>query len=182
MASCLLFAANMKLPFQLALLICTAAPLPAETSAPTVTPSAAFEAQASAEFKTTGAAPAHGAPIEVVPLAAQPWYTAPDRAVARQLFSPSNSRCTSMSLAEIVIPAGVAVREHFHKKHEEIYHIVSGHGLMTLNGNTTEVGPGDTVVVHIGERHKILAHKGADLEMLVASVPAWSEADLNFTE
>jgi len=172
----------MKLKIRLALLSCSAATLLAETPAPTVTPSAAFEAQASAEFKIAGSAPTHAGPIEVVSLAAQPWYTAPDRAVARQLFSPSNSRCTTMSLAEIVIPAGVAVREHFHKQHEEIYHIVAGHGLMTLNGNTTEVGPGDTVVVHIGERHKILAHKEADLEMLVASVPAWSEADLNFTE
>lgn len=172
----------MKFPIWLALLPCTAATLLAETPAPTLTPSAPFEAQVSAEFKTTGLAPAHPGPIEVVPLATQPWYTAPDRAVARQLFSPSNSRCTSMSLAEIVIPAGVAVREHFHKQREEIYHIVSGHGLMTLNGRTTEVGPGDTVVVRVGERHKILAHKEADLEMLVASVPAWSEADLNFTE
>jgi mannose-6-phosphate isomerase-like protein (cupin superfamily) len=172
----------MKFPLWLGLLSCTVATLPAETPAPTTTPSAPFEAQVSAEFKTTGPTPAHPGPIEVVPLAAQPWYTAPDRAVARQLFSPSNSRCTSMSLAEIVIPAGVAVREHFHKQREEIYHIVSGHGLMTLNGQTTEVGPGDTVVVPIGERHKILAHKGADLEMLVASVPAWSESDLNFTE
>jgi mannose-6-phosphate isomerase-like protein (cupin superfamily) len=172
----------MKLTTPLALLTCTAVTLLAESPTPTLTPSAPFEAQASAEFKTKGPAPAHAGPIEVVSLAAQPWYTAPDRAVARQLFSPSNSRCTSMSLAEIVIPAGVAVREHFHKQHEEIYHIVSGHGLMTLDGNTVEVGPGDSVVVHVGERHKILAHKDADLEMLVASVPAWSEADLNFTE
>jgi mannose-6-phosphate isomerase-like protein (cupin superfamily) len=172
----------MKLPTRLALLSCTAVTLLADAPPPTVTPSGPFESMASAEFKAKGPAPAHAGPIEVVPLAAQPWYTAPDRAVARQLFSPSNSRCTSMSLAEIVIPAGVAVREHFHKQREEIYHIVAGHGLMTLNGNTTEVGPGDTVVVHIGERHKILAHAGADLEMLVASVPAWSEADLNFTE
>jgi mannose-6-phosphate isomerase-like protein (cupin superfamily) len=53
---------------------------------------------------------------------------------------------------------------------------------MTLNGQTVEVGPGDTVVVHIGERHKIRALGGVDLEMIVASVPAWAESDLNFTE
>jgi len=152
---------------------------PAPTSG--TTPSATTEAQIVAEFKHPDAAQ-HPGPIEVVALGAQPWYEAPDRAVARQLFSPSNSRCTSMSLAEIRIPEGVAVREHFHKQREEIYHIVSGRGLMTLNGQTTEVGPGDTVVVKIGERHKIKALKGADLEMLVASVPAWSESDLNFTE
>ncbi len=154
----------------------------APTPNPALTPIGSFESQASAEFKTQAGPPAHPGPIEVVPLALQPWYEAPDHAVARQLFSPSNSRCTRMSLAEIRIPAGIAVREHFHKQREEIYHIVSGKGLMTLDGKTVEVGPGDTVVVHVGERHKILAHKGADLEMLVASVPAWAESDLNFTE
>lgn len=147
-----------------------------------LTPSTALEAKVSAEFKSKPGGPSASGPIEVVRLSEQPWYTAPDHAVARQLFAPANSRCTSMSLAEIVIPAGVAVREHFHKQREEIYHIVSGKGLMTLDGRTVEVGPGDTVVVRIGERHKILAHKDADLEMLVASVPAWAESDLNFTE
>jgi len=152
---------------------------PAPTSGTTA--SAPFEAAVLAESKHPDAAK-HPGPIEVVALGAQPWYEAPDRAVARQLFSPQNSRCTSMSLAEIRIPKGVAVREHFHKQREEIYHIVAGRGTMTLNGQTAEVGPGDTVVVKIGERHKIRAYPDADLEMLVASVPAWSESDLNFTE
>jgi len=146
------------------------------------TPSAALESKVSEEFTSRPTGAGASGPIEVVRLSEQPWYTAPDHAVARQLFAPGNSRCTSMSLAEIVIPAGIAVREHFHKQREEIYHIVSGKGLMTLDGRTVEVGPGDTVVVHKGERHKILAHKDADLQMLVASVPAWVESDLNFTE
>jgi len=170
----------MKSTFLLVGLIASAALLTG--AAPSGTSSSApFEAQVSAEFKAPDAA-AHPGAIEVVPLGAQPWYEAPDHAVARQIFSPSNSRCTTMSLADIRIPAGIAVREHFHKQREEIYHIVSGRGLMTLNGKTVEVGPGDTVVVHIGERHKIRALNGVDLEMIVASVPAWAESDLNFTE
>ena len=147
-----------------------------------VTPGTQFESSVAAEFKAAVGTPIGKGSIEVVPLGSQPWYTAPDHAVARQIVSPSNSRCTTLSLAEIIIPAGVAVREHFHKQREEIYHIVAGKGLMTLDGKTAEVGPGDTVVVHIGEHHKIQAHRDADLEMIVASVPAWSEADLNFTE
>ena len=173
---------NLRAPF-----LCLAfAVSPALADAPpangALTPSSSFESQVSAEFRIPPSGAAHPGPIEVVPLASQPWYTAPDHAVARQIFAPGNSRCTSMSLAEIVIPAGVSVREHFHRQREEIYHIVSGKGLMTLNGRTAEVGPGDTIVVHVGERHKILAHDGADLQMIVASVPAWSESDLNFTE
>jgi len=163
----------------LAALLAALPAAPAQTSPPT--PSAPFEAQVSTEFKTAAPSP-HAGPIEVVQLGAQPWYTASDRACGRQIVSPQNSRCTTLSLADIRIPAGVAVREHFHKVREEIYHIVSGRGLMTLNGKTAEVGPGDTVVIHPGERHKILAHPGADLEMIVASVPAWAESDINFTE
>jgi mannose-6-phosphate isomerase-like protein (cupin superfamily) len=135
-----------------------------------------------ASLVAADAPPPATAPFEIVKLADQPWYTAPDRAVARQLFAPNNSRCTTMSLAEIKIPAGVAVREHFHKEREEIYHIVAGTGLMILDGRSAPVGPGDSIVIHPGERHKIVAGTGADLQMLVASVPAWVESDLNFTE
>lgn len=115
--------------------------------------------------------------MEIVPLSLQPWYEAPDRALARQIVSPQNSRCRTHSVAQIRIPAGVEIAEHHHVVTEEVYHVTAGRGAMSLAGERHEVGPGDTVVIRPGETHKIAALPGADLEMIVSCVPAWSAED-----
>ena len=118
--------------------------------------------------------------MEIIKLADQPWSAASDHAVARQIVAPDNSRCTTHSLAQIRVPAGVEVREHRHRRSEEVYHVVSGQGLMTLDGAEAVLVPGDTVVIRVGQRHKISALPEGDLEMLVTCVPAWEEADQIF--
>ncbi len=50
---------------------------------------------------------------------------------------------------------GAAVGEHVHSRTEEIYFIVSGRGLMHLNGQSQEVGPGDLVMTPLNGRHSI---------------------------
>ena len=118
--------------------------------------------------------------MEIIPLSTQPWREAPDRAQARQIVAPNNSRCTTHSLAQIRVPAGVAVRPHRHRRSEEVYHVVAGRGRMLLDGEEALLSPGDTVVIHVGQRHGITALNDADLEMLVTCVPAWEEDDQVF--
>ena len=118
--------------------------------------------------------------MEIVKLSDQPWYEAPDRAVARQIVAPGNSRCTTHSFAQIRVPAGVEIRAHRHRRSEEVYHVVSGQGLMTLDGEESLLSPGETVVIRVGQRHKISALPDTDLEMLVMCVPAWEETDQIF--
>ena len=118
--------------------------------------------------------------MEVVVLSEQPWHEAPDKALAREIVSPRNSRCSTHSIAEIRIPEGIEIREHRHIRAEEVYHVTAGRGLMTLDGRQHELGAGDTVVIRVGERHKIAAVPGADLAMIVTCVPAWSPDDQLF--
>ncbi len=118
--------------------------------------------------------------MEIIPLSRQPWHEAPDRALARQIVSPGNSRCQTHSVAQIRLPAGVELREHRHRLSEEVYHVTAGCGRMTLSGESVDVGPGDSVVIRPGERHKIAALPGADLEMIVSCAPAWSPTDQYF--
>jgi mannose-6-phosphate isomerase-like protein (cupin superfamily) len=120
------------------------------------------------------------APIEVVPLEAQPWYEAEDRAVARELASPRNSRARQLSIADIRIPAGVAVKPHYHEVIEEIYHVTAGTGTMTIDGREARVGPGDTIVILPGERHSVRADADIDLRMLVTCTPPWTPDCLKF--
>lgn len=118
--------------------------------------------------------------MEIVRLADQPASVAPDRAIARQIAAPGNSRLRSHSLAHITIPAGVAVKPHFHRVTEEVYHVIAGGGRMSLAGEEADLAPGDTVVIRPGERHAIAAPADRDLVMIVTCVPPWSADDQCF--
>ncbi|MFD1811644.1 cupin domain-containing protein [Rhodococcus gannanensis] len=62
---------------------------------------------------------------------------------------------------------GAAVGEHIHTRTEEIYYIVAGHGRMTLNGETRDVGPGDLAMTPLNGRHSIENIGDVDLEFIV---------------
>lgn len=118
--------------------------------------------------------------IEVVKIDRQPWSTAADHAVARQIISPSNSRARQVSIADIIVPSGVTIREHHHRVIEEIYYITSGTGLMWIDGAIRKVGPGDAIVIRPGEHHSIRNPYAGDLRMIVTCTPAWTPDCLIF--
>ena len=113
-------------------------------------------------------------PVPVVHLDQQPWYIAPDQSAAREIASPRNSRAVRLSIAEIIIPPGVEVHRHYHEVVEEIYYIVSGEGVMWLNGATRKVHPGDAIVIVPGEMHTIRNMTQAELKMIVTCTPPWT--------
>jgi mannose-6-phosphate isomerase-like protein (cupin superfamily) len=118
--------------------------------------------------------------LSVVNINDQPWATADDHAVARQIVSPQNSRARKLSIADIIIPPGVTVREHHHAVIEEIYYIIGGKGIMWINGATRHVGIGDAIVIRPGEHHSITNPYQEKLHMIVTCVPAWSPDCLIF--
>jgi len=119
------------------------------------------------------------AEIEVIAIDEQPWYVAEDRAVARELISPRNSSAVGMSIAEILVPAGVTVTPHHHVM-EEVYHIVEGEGLVMIEDEVTRVRAGDSVAIAPHQWHNIHNDGEADIRMLVTCVPAWAPEHLIF--
>lgn len=120
-----------------------------------------------------------GDPVEVVKLEDQPWYEAEDKAVAREIISPRNSSVESMSIAEIKIPVGVEIVPHHHVM-EEVYHVVSGTGLMMVEDEIQQLVPGDTVVIAADEWHNIKNNGEEELLLVVTCVPAWAPEHLKF--
>jgi len=116
---------------------------------------------------------------EVIQLADQRWYEAEDRAVARELVSPRNSSTESLSIAEIVVPAGVTVRPHRHHM-EEVYHVLAGEGVVMVEDRTQTEGPGDTVLIPPHAWHNIVNADDAELRLHVTCVPAWAPEHLIF--
>ncbi len=86
-------------------------------------------------------------------------------------------RRRKQSLAEATIPVGGTVIEHFHKVTEEFYYILSGTGLMKIEDEVREVGPGDTVIIVPGQRHKITNNGQVPLVFLACCSPEWTAED-----
>lgn len=120
--------------------------------------------------------------MQIVTISECPDYVAPDNAVAREFMSPRVSGLKNVSIAEITIPPGVSVEKHHHLKSEEIYHVVSGIGIMYLDGEESELSPGQAVSIKVGQWHSIRNDRESPLVMIVTCAPAWSAEDQIFEE
>ncbi|HMK56604.1 MAG TPA: hypothetical protein VK448_08220 [Dissulfurispiraceae bacterium] len=58
-------------------------------------------------------------------------YIAKDGSIIRELMQPFVHFNSNQSLAEAIIPSGAVTHLHKHQISEEIYHVLSGSGLMS---------------------------------------------------
>ena len=115
--------------------------------------------------------------MEVINRSTVAAFVGPDGATIRELAASRNSSAQRQSLAEATIPVGGTVTLHYHKVTEELYYILSGTGLMTIEDEVQEVGPGDTIVIAPGQRHKIANNGQVPLVLLASCSPQWSAED-----
>jgi mannose-6-phosphate isomerase-like protein (cupin superfamily) len=100
----------------------------------------------------------------------------PDEHGSSNHFVKSQS-VKNQSLAEATVPVGVATVLHKHTLTEELYHITSGEGLMTLGENLFGVTVGDTICIPPGTPHRIRNTGSKDLKILCCCSPAYSHDD-----
>ena len=76
--------------------------------------------------------------------------------------------------ASVVIPPGASLGEHYHYGNSETYHILSGTGKYTDNGDIREVKAGDTTFCPDGAMHAIENVGEDDLKFiaLIIKTPA----------
>jgi len=84
-------------------------------------------------------------------------------------FAGDKNRKLNFFHDDILAP-GVAVGSHRHEHDEEYYYIIDGRGIMTLDGNEFEVGPGDIAAVYPGGSHGLRNHTNRDLRIIVVNV------------
>ncbi|MEU9078783.1 cupin domain-containing protein [Kitasatospora sp. NPDC004745] len=70
----------------------------------------------------------------------------------------------------VVIEPGGSVGEHVHLRTEEIYYIVSGRAVVTMDGVEIEVAAGDLVTTPIGSAHSIANRGTEDMHFFVTEV------------
>ncbi len=108
-------------------------------------------------------------------------FIGPDGARIQELAGRS-SGLTSHSLAIISHPAGMTTVEHHHTVADEVYYVQSGRGRIRVDGEERELGPGDTIIIRPGQRHKLWADAGVDLVLVVTCAPAYSVTEVIWDE
>ncbi|MCK4586707.1 MAG: cupin domain-containing protein [Gammaproteobacteria bacterium] len=114
-------------------------------------------------------------------------FTTKDGSTIRELMHPDehggmnqaikSQSVKNQSLAEATLPVGKATVLHKHKLTEELYHITSGQGLMSLDGKQFTVTVGDTICIPPGKSHCIENTGSKDLKILCCCSPAYSHED-----
>jgi mannose-6-phosphate isomerase-like protein (cupin superfamily) len=100
-----------------------------------------------------------------------------DGSEIREVAGPPSGNAVNQSLAEATVPPGGETVEHFHRTTEEIYFFTHGAGRMRLGDEEREVGPGDTVVIAPGVRHKLWSTGSEPLRLLCCCSPPYTDAD-----
>jgi mannose-6-phosphate isomerase-like protein (cupin superfamily) len=105
-----------------------------------------------------------------------PFITA-DGSSIREVAGIPSGNAELQSLAEATVPAGGETVEHYHRRAEEIYHVIGGAGTLRLGDELAEVGAGDTVVIAPGVRHKLWNPGPDPLVLLCCCAPPYSHDD-----
>ncbi|WP_327085947.1 cupin domain-containing protein [Nonomuraea sp. NBC_01738] len=79
----------------------------------------------------------------------------------RVTLSPKTVGSTSGFGGVLYLEPGEFVTEHYHPYSEEFVHVVAGRLEMALDGQCVPLGPGDSLLVPIGVRHR-LVNTGAE--------------------
>lgn len=104
-------------------------------------------------------------------------YITRDGSEIRELMHPQTHGNQNQSLAEAIIHPGCETRLHKHLCSEELYHVVSGCGQMTLGSQIFPVAPGDTVCIVPGMPHKVENTGKRNLVILCCCAPPYSHTD-----
>ncbi|HEC18126.1 MAG TPA: cupin domain-containing protein [Gammaproteobacteria bacterium] len=111
----------------------------------------------------------------------QPFITK-DGSVIRELMHPQQHGNSKQSLAEAIVSPGLKTRLHRHHRSEELYHITSGEGRMTLGRQQFMVSRGDTLCIPPGVAHCIENTGAEDLRILCCCAPAYAHEDTELLE
>ncbi len=105
-------------------------------------------------------------------------FTTKDGSTIRSILDRTNAPVQNQSLAEASVPVGQPTERHYHKLSEEFYFILDGQGMMEIDGDTREVGPGDAILIPPGAWHQITATQ--PLRFLCCCAPPYRHEDVFF--
>ncbi len=87
----------------------------------------------------------------------------------RRAFTDDPEQIASLHVVDITEDA----RAHYHKRLTEIYYVLEGTGQIELDGELFNIGPGDSILIKPGCRHRAIGK----LKILNVPIPAFDADD-----
>ncbi len=81
------------------------------------------------------------------------------------------------SIAHAVLEPGKGSLPHRLKESSEVYFVLEGEGLMTIEAETSRVGPGQAILIPAGSWQQIRNNGSDDLKFLCIVYPYWRKED-----
>ncbi|MDD3621442.1 MAG: cupin domain-containing protein [Methanofollis sp.] len=108
-----------------------------------------------------------------------PLFTAGDRTHLREILHPKNepecmNRC---SISHAYLTSGEASLPHRLKISSETYYVLSGEGVMHINGESAQISAGQVVYIPPGAVQSLENTGEDDLVILAVVDPAWDVED-----
>ena len=85
----------------------------------------------------------------------------------RRLLASSDFASSIDFVDYTVVPPGSTIGKHFHEGNEELYYIVRGTPLVTVNGEERRLERNDVAVVRSGQWHELHNDTADDVEIFV---------------
>lgn len=110
-------------------------------------------------------------------------YPTKDGSEIFELVHPDSTTCSGrQSLAEARLSPGQKTQRHRHLVSEEIYHILSGHGLMECADRTFPVQAGDSIVIPSSAIHAMHNTGTEPMRFLCCCAPAYRHNDTELVD
>ena len=85
----------------------------------------------------------------------------------REVFGEDVFESNLVHLHETIVQPHSTIGYHLHEGNEEIYYIMEGEGIMTVDGEEKTVAPGDAIITHSGSKHGLVNNTDKGLKILV---------------
>lgn len=109
-------------------------------------------------------------------------FTTKDGSTIRSLLDRSNAPVANQSLAEATLAPGAQTTPHRHPRSEEFYYVIEGAGVMSIDGESSEVGVGDAILIPPGAAHTLKNTGMSALTILCCCAPPYSHEDTELVE
>lgn len=85
----------------------------------------------------------------------------------REVFKKKDFESNLQHLHETIVYPHSTIGYHLHSGNEEIYYILEGEGIMTVDDEEKKVSKGDAIITHSGSKHGLVNNTDNDLKILV---------------
>ncbi len=91
-------------------------------------------------------------------------------AALSEIWSKSDFRGNWDFVDRLILPPGSTVGAHRHGDNEEMYIVLAGSGVMTMNGESFPVGEGDMMLNPPQGEHSLVNTSDGDIDLLIIQI------------